>query len=162
MRALRRSLRGERCRSTCRTGVRVAGAVKASADNHVASCLSFNSNLRQFVKSRSASLFTRLMTEFTVMPGSHLVSARIGFKAEVGGWAGRVWHERLAELARGVRFGRYRIWLVSNEGFSDDACHYLEGSNAFARVNVSWRFDRPACDDANVATQCNREPAMSF
>ena len=98
---------------------------------HVASCLSFNRDLRQVCEEQKC-VVVHTFDDGIYSDAQEVIwlIARIDSKLEVEVGLAEVWQERLAELARAHGFGRHRIWLVSNEGFSDDASHYLEARNA--------------------------------
>jgi serine/threonine-protein kinase RsbW len=56
--------------------------------------------------------------------------ADIESKLEVDLEMASAWYERFENLAGTLNFRRFQIWLISNEGFSDDAARYLSRHKA--------------------------------
>jgi serine/threonine-protein kinase RsbW len=59
------------------------------------------------------------------------LAAEIDAKLEAGREVTEEWCDRLATLARDCGFARVRLWLVSPEGFSKEACELLDKREAF-------------------------------
>ncbi len=85
------------------------------------------------------------------------LAAEIGSKLEAGRGLTEMWCDRLQSLARALSFNKVRLWLISNEGFSSEACELLNEREAYnssrrqlellnARLDVSFA---PAVDGAN-------------
>ncbi len=60
------------------------------------------------------------------------LAADIESKLEVDADVARSWCERFEALAGNLGFSRYQLWLVSNEGFTDEANRLLARRKAFA------------------------------
>ena len=93
---------------------------------HLASCVAFNSDMRQLSEDE------RCLVAHTFEDGSYAdaqevvwLVADIESKLEVDLEMARAWCERFESLAGSLNFRRFQIWLISNEGFSDEAAHYL-------------------------------------
>jgi serine/threonine-protein kinase RsbW len=59
------------------------------------------------------------------------LAAEIEGKVEIGRALAEVWCDRLAQVANACGFRRARLWLVSPEGFTAEACELLNGREAF-------------------------------
>ena len=59
------------------------------------------------------------------------LAADIESKLEVDVAVARSWCERFENMAERLGFSRFQIWLISNEGFSEDASKMLERRRAF-------------------------------
>jgi serine/threonine-protein kinase RsbW len=60
------------------------------------------------------------------------LAAEIESKLEVDVEVARAWCDRFEQLATRLGFSRYQIWLISNEGFSEEAGQMLGHRNAFS------------------------------
>src|SRR6185369_11296504 len=58
------------------------------------------------------------------------LAADIESKLEVEVAVARAWCDRFESLAERLGFSRYKIWLISNQGFTDDASDLLERRKA--------------------------------
>jgi serine/threonine-protein kinase RsbW len=59
------------------------------------------------------------------------LAADIESKLEVDIEVARAWCDRLENMAERLGFSRFQIWLISNEGFSEDAGRLLERRKSF-------------------------------
>ena len=50
----------------------------------------------------------------------------------------RAWCDRFESIAERLGFSRFQIWLISNEGFTEEASKLLERRKALARAGSSW------------------------
>jgi serine/threonine-protein kinase RsbW len=99
---------------------------------HLASCVAFNSDMRQLSEE------DRCLVAHTFEDGAYSdaqqviwLTADIESKLEVELDVARSWCERFDTLAETLGFSRYQIWLISNEGFTDDASLFLSRRKAF-------------------------------
>ena len=99
---------------------------------HLASCFAFNSDMRQISED------DRCLVAHTFEDGSYAdaqevvwLVADVESKLEVDHEMARAWCERFENLAGTLNFRRTQIWLVSNEGFTDEASRYLARHKAF-------------------------------
>jgi len=81
------------------------------------------------------------------------LAAEIESKLEVAPDIAEVWLDRLEKLATDAGFRRHQIWLISNEGFSDEATAALADRKAFfsSRRQVDLLFDRFGSTISSVA-----------
>ncbi|HEX5886420.1 MAG TPA: ATP-binding protein [Pyrinomonadaceae bacterium] len=89
---------------------------------HLASCSAFNSDMRQICEEDHC-LVAHTFEEGTYSDAQEVVwlAADIESKLEVDVDVVRAWCERFEGLASRLGFSRFQIWLISNEGFSDEA-----------------------------------------
>ena len=99
---------------------------------HLASCVAFNSDMRQLSEDE------RCLVAHTFEDGSYAdaqevvwLVADIESKLEVDLEMARAWCERFENLAGTLNFRRFQIWLISNEGFTEEAAQYLGRHKAF-------------------------------
>src|ERR1043165_400686 len=99
---------------------------------HLASCAAFNSDMRQISED------DRCLVAHTFEDGSYAdarecvwLIADIHSKLELDVDATRAWCERFETLPANLNFRRFQIWLIANEGFSEEASRYLRGLKAF-------------------------------
>ena len=106
--------------------------IKLPQTVHLASCMSFDSDMRQ-VCEEDHCLVAHTFEEGTYSDAQQLVwiAAEIESKLEVEIDVARAWCERLEGLAQSLGFTRFQIWLISNEGFSEDAGRVLKQRKAF-------------------------------
>jgi serine/threonine-protein kinase RsbW len=93
---------------------------------HVASCFSFDSDFRQLCEEDKCVVGHAF--EDGAYNDAHetvWLAAEIDAKLELELETAVVWFERLESLASTLGFRRYQIWLISNEGFTTDACSFL-------------------------------------
>ena len=117
----------------------IAAGLEAEADLfklpqtvHLASCLAFDSDMRQLSEEE------RCLVAHTFEDGAYSdaqevvwLAVDIESKLEVDADVARLWCERFENLAANLGFGRYQLWLVSNEGFTDEANRLLSRNKAF-------------------------------
>jgi serine/threonine-protein kinase RsbW len=99
---------------------------------HVASCMAFNSDLRQVCEEGLCAVahgFDEAI--YTDTREVVWLAAELESKLEVDADLAEVWCERLENLARNRGFKRYKIWLISEEGFSDNATEVVNRYQAF-------------------------------
>src|SRR5829696_8065645 len=89
---------------------------------HLASCSAFNSDMRQICEEDHC-LIAHTFEEGTYTDAQEVIwlAADIESKLEVDVDVARAWYERFENLANSLGFTRFQIWLISNEGFSEEA-----------------------------------------
>ena len=99
---------------------------------HLASCLAFNSDMRQICEE------DHCLVAHTFEDGSYSdaqqviwLAADIESKLEVDVDVARAWCDRFESLANKLGFTRFQVWLISNEGFSEEAASLLKRRKAF-------------------------------
>jgi serine/threonine-protein kinase RsbW len=99
---------------------------------HLASCLAFDSDMRQVCEEH------RCVVAHTFADGTYSdthrviwLAADIESKLEVDVDEARAWCDRFERMAARLGFTRSRKWLISNEGFSEEACRLLKQRDAF-------------------------------
>jgi len=99
---------------------------------HVASCASFDIFLEQ-VCDKERCMVAHAFEGGNYNDANQLVwlTAEVESKLEADAELARVWCDRLEALAEKCGFGRYQIWLISNDGFDPEACRVLERRGAF-------------------------------
>ena len=107
--------------------------IKLPQTVHLASCLAFNSEMRQICEEDHC-LVAHTFEEGTYSDAQEVIwlAADIESKLEVDVDVGRAWCERFESLAGRLGFTRFQIWLISNEGFSEEASSLLKRRKAFA------------------------------
>ena len=112
---------------------------------HVASCLSFDPDLRQ-VCEENRCMVVHAFENAVYADAREVIwlAAEIESKLEIAPDVAELWLDRLKKLASNAGFRRHQVWLISNEGFSDDAAALLSRQNAFFsnRQQVDLLFDR--------------------
>jgi serine/threonine-protein kinase RsbW len=98
---------------------------------HLASCSAFNSDMRQICEDDHC-LIAHTFEEGTYTDAQEVIwlAADIESKLEVDMDVARAWCERFENLANSLGFTRFQIWLISNEGFSEEANRFLVGRKA--------------------------------
>ena len=93
---------------------------------HVASCSSFNSEMRQVCEAEKC-VVAHCFDEGTYDDTQEVVwfVAYIEAKLEVDVELATIWYDRFDSLGQTLGIGRQQIWLISNEGFSSEACAFL-------------------------------------
>jgi serine/threonine-protein kinase RsbW len=99
---------------------------------HLANCVAFNSEMRQLIEEE------RCLVAHTFEDGVYSDAQEVVWlvvdiesKLEVDVDVARSWIERFEILAANLGFTRCQIWLVSNEGFTDEANRLLSRNKAF-------------------------------
>jgi serine/threonine-protein kinase RsbW len=110
-----------------------ADLLKLPQTVHLASCVAFNSDMRQ-LGDDDRCLIAHTFEDGTYSDSHEVIwlTCDIESKLEVDVDVARVWCERFETLAAHLGFSRYQIWLISNEGFTDDASRLLSRRNAFS------------------------------
>jgi len=108
-----------------------ADLLKLPQTVHLATCAAFNSDIRQLTDD------DRCLVAHTFEDGSYAdaqevvwLTADIESKLEVDLDMASAWCERFDRLAENLGFSRYQIWLISNEGFTDEASFLLSRRKA--------------------------------
>ena len=106
--------------------------VKLPQTVHLASCSAFVSDMRQLCEEDHC-LVAHTFEEGNYSDAQQIIwlAADIESKLEVDVEVARAWCDRLENMAERLGFSRFQIWLISNEGFSDDAGRLLERRKAF-------------------------------
>jgi serine/threonine-protein kinase RsbW len=100
---------------------------------HVASCFSFNSDFRQLCEEDKCVVGHAF--EDGAYNDAHetvWLVAEIDAKLEVDLETTVLWFERLDSLATTLGFRRYQVWLISTEGFTNEACSFLQRKSVFS------------------------------
>jgi serine/threonine-protein kinase RsbW len=123
---------------------------------HLASCVAFNSDMRQLCEEE------RCLVAHTFEDGAYSdaqeviwLTVDIESKLEVDVDVARSWCERFENLAASVGFSRYQLWLVSNEGFTNEASRLLNRNKAFgsSRQQLALLAERLGETAANPVLQ---------
>ena len=98
---------------------------------HLASCSSFVSDMRQICEEDHC-LIAHTFEEGSYSDAQQVIwlAADIESKLEVDVEVARAWCDRFENIADRLGFSRFQIWLISNEGFSDEAGRLLERRKA--------------------------------
>ena len=121
---------------------------------HVASCVSFDAGLRQVCDEG------RCMVAHTFENGVYTdarevvwLVGEIDAKQEVASGLAELWADRLEKLAAGAHFRRHQIWLISNEGFTEEASGALErrGVLSSSRQQVDQLFELIGAQQTPIA-----------
>jgi serine/threonine-protein kinase RsbW len=127
---------------------------------HVASCASFHPSMAQFCDDERCAVAHGFDAAIYADANEIVwIAAEIESKLEAGRALTEVWLDRLAQVAHACGFARSRLWLVTPEGFTPDACELLNEREAFgssrqqlelltARLNPESRAAR-ATETAN-------------
>ena len=99
---------------------------------HLASCVAFNSDMRQ-ISEDERCLVAHTFEDGVYSDAQEVVwlVADLEAKLEVDLEVARAWVERFESLASRLGFSRFQIWLISNEGFSDEASRLLSRHHGF-------------------------------
>jgi len=99
---------------------------------HLASCSAFVSDMRQICEEEHC-LIAHTFEEGTYTDAQEVIwlAADIESKLEVDVEVARAWCDRFENLANRLGFSRFQVWLISNEGFSEQASTLLNHRNAF-------------------------------
>ena len=112
---------------------------------HVASSASFDSDLRQVCDERRC-LAAHAFEGGVYSDAREIVwlTAEVEAKQEVSAELVDLWCDRLDRLAITAGFRRHQIWLISNEGFNEEAASALVRRRALSssRQQVDLLFDR--------------------
>jgi serine/threonine-protein kinase RsbW len=108
------------------------GQFKLPQTVHLASCLAFNSNMRQ-LSDDDHCLVAHTFEDGTYSDAQQVIwlAANIEAKLEVDVDVARAWCDRFESMANRLGFSRFQIWLISNEGFSEEVSRLLKRRGAF-------------------------------
>ena len=99
---------------------------------HAASCEAFHPSIRQVCdEERCAVAHGFDAAPYTDANETVWLAAEIEGKMEIGRALTEVWCDRLAQVAGACGFRRARLWLVSPEGFTPEACELLNEREAY-------------------------------
>ena len=99
---------------------------------HAASCSAFDFALQQVCDNERCVVAHSFEGGNYNEPNQIIwLTAEVESKLEADPELARVWCDRLEELARKCSFGRIQVWLISNEGFDEEACKLLDRRGAF-------------------------------
>ncbi|HEU4834443.1 MAG TPA: ATP-binding protein [Pyrinomonadaceae bacterium] len=106
--------------------------VKLPQTIHLASCSAFMSDMRQLCEEEHC-LVAHTFEEANYSDAREVIwlAADIASKLEVDVNVARAWCDRFENIADRLGFSRFQIWLISNEGFSEEAHKLLERHKAF-------------------------------
>ena len=100
---------------------------------HVASCVAFSAELRQICdEERSVVAHTFEGATYTDANQVIWLVAELESKLQADRDLTEIWCERLERLARNAGFTRTRIWLIANEGFSEEALLAMSKRDGYA------------------------------
>jgi serine/threonine-protein kinase RsbW len=99
---------------------------------HLANCVAFNTDMRQ-ISEDERCLVAHTFEEGSYSDAQQVVwlVADVESKLEVDVDVTQSWCERFETLASRFGFTRFKIWLISNEGFTDEANRLLARRKAF-------------------------------
>ncbi|HKR14304.1 MAG TPA: ATP-binding protein [Pyrinomonadaceae bacterium] len=100
---------------------------------HLASCVALNTDMRQ-LSDEDRCLIAHTFEDGIYSDAQEVIwlAVDIESKLEVDADTARSWCERFETLALNLGFSRFQLWLISNEGFTDDANRLLSKRKAFA------------------------------
>jgi anti-sigma regulatory factor (Ser/Thr protein kinase) len=100
---------------------------------HVASCVAFSPEL-QYGCDEDRCIVAHTFEGATYTDANQIIwlVAEVESKLEADRDLTKMWCERLERLARKSGFGRTRIWLISNEGFTEEALQVISERDGYA------------------------------
>jgi len=106
--------------------------IKLPQTIHLASCAAFMSDLRQICEEEHC-LVAHTFEEGNYSDAREVIwlAADLESKLEVEVDVARNWCDRFENMAERLGFSRLRIWLISNEGFTEEAHKLLDRRKAF-------------------------------
>jgi len=106
--------------------------IKLPQTIHLASCAAFMSDMRQICEEEHC-LVAHAFEEGSYSDSREVIwlAADIESKLEVDVEVARAWCDRFESMAERLGFSRFRIWLISNEGFAEEASKLLDRRKAF-------------------------------
>ena len=107
--------------------------VKLPQTIHVASCVAFDSDMRQ-VCDDDRCVIAHSFGEAIYTDANEVIwlVAEIDSKLEVALDVAQLWLERLESVGSRLSFRRSQLWLISREGFSDEAAQEIERRHGFS------------------------------
>jgi anti-sigma regulatory factor (Ser/Thr protein kinase) len=125
---------------------------------HVASCVAFSPELQQDC-DEELCIVAHTFEGATYTDANQVIwlVAEVESKLEADLNLTVMWCERLERLARNSRFARTRLWLISKDGFSEDALHAIGEREGYAssrqqvelltaRISDNRRVPRPSLE----------------
>jgi serine/threonine-protein kinase RsbW len=130
---------------------------------HLASCVAFNSDMRQ-ISEDERCLVAHTFEDGVYSDAQEVVwlVADIESKLEVDVELARAWTERFDILADRLGFSRVQIWLISNEGFTEDASRLLARHKAFGSSRQQLELLAARISDAPVNSVVHTGEANEF
>jgi serine/threonine-protein kinase RsbW len=130
---------------------------------HLASCVAFNSDMRQ-ISEDDRCLVAHTFEDGVYSDAQEVVwlVADIESKLEVDVELARAWTERFDILADRLGFSRVQIWLISNEGFTEDASRLLARHKAFGSSRQQLELLAARISDAPVNSVVHTGEANEF
>ena len=106
--------------------------IKLPQTIHLASCAAFMSDMRQICEEEHC-LVAHAFEEGSYSDSREVIwlAADIESKLEVDVGVARAWCDRFESMAERLGFSRFQIWLISNEGFVEEASKLLDRRKAF-------------------------------
>jgi serine/threonine-protein kinase RsbW len=106
--------------------------IKLPQTIHLATCSAFMSDMRQLCEEEHC-LVAHTFEEGSYSDAREVIwlAADIESKLEVEVNVARAWCDRFENLAERLGFSRFQIWLIANEGFSEEANQLLERRKGF-------------------------------
>lgn len=106
--------------------------IKLPQTIHLASCAAFMSDMRQLCEEEHC-LVAHTFEEGSYSDAKEVIwlAADIEAKLAVDVEVARSWCDRFENMAERLGFSRFQIWLISNEGFSEEANRLLDRRQAF-------------------------------
>ena len=99
---------------------------------HAASCASFHPPITQFCDEERCSVAHGFESgEYAEGVEVVWIAAEVESKLEAGRALTGLWLDRLEQVAQACGFDRFRLWLVSREGFSAEAAELLNERGAY-------------------------------
>jgi serine/threonine-protein kinase RsbW len=138
-----------------------AELVKLPQTVHLANCAAFNSDMRQ-LGDEDRCLIAHTFEDGAYSDAQQVVwlTADVESKLEVDLDDARAWCDRFETLAANLGFSRYQIWLISNEGFTEEASRLLARRKAFSssRQQLALLAERVGESVSNPVGQLTGQP----
>jgi serine/threonine-protein kinase RsbW len=130
---------------------------------HAASCESFSAPMRLVCdEERCAVAHGFDATPYTDANEVVWLAAEIEGKMEIGRALTEVWCDRLAQVANACGFRRARLWLVSPEGFTAEACELLNGREALGSSRQQLEMLTARLSPEGAMAETSTEPPDEF
>ncbi len=129
----RRKYKGAQTEETVSGLAAETDLIKLPQTVHLASCLAFNSDMRQVCEDEDRCIVAHTFADGTYSDAQRVIwlAADIDAKLEVDVEEARAWCDRFERMAQRFGFTRSQKWLISDEGFSEEACQLLKQREAF-------------------------------
>jgi serine/threonine-protein kinase RsbW len=130
---------------------------------HVASCAAFSADMRR-VCDEGRCLVAHGFDEASYTDEQEVVwlVSEVEAKLEVEADTVQTWCDRLERLAVTSGFRRYQIWLISNEGFSQEASELIIRRGAFASSRQQVRLLATHLGDERLSPVVSPEDGDEF